>query len=127
MLLWNTTICVYSCIFIPTNTYSYTYINVKYLQFVTMEFSSLSVIRNRKGFLLLLFLFFLLPKFPILGSPTSTHLPIFSPPLTCITFPPFNKYLTGNLLWSSHVWREEGVESGTEEIYPANSNVPAKE
>lgn len=66
MLLWNTTICVYSCIFIPTNTYSCTYINVKYLQFVRMEFSSLSVIRNRKGFLLLLFLFFLLPKFPIL-------------------------------------------------------------
>lgn len=48
----------------------YIYNHGKYLQFVKMEFSSLSVIRNLEGFLLLSFLFSLLSKFPF---PSFSH------------------------------------------------------
>lgn len=81
--------------------------HVKYLQFLRMEFSSLSTVGNPESSFFLLFLFFfLLPIFPFLCfyyHYSLTHFLAALPLLICTTQFPFNNCLTGNLLWSSCV------------------------
>lgn len=119
--------CVYSYILTPTNTCLYLYRHVEYLQFLRMEFSSLSTVGNPEDSLSFLPSLFCSSNFPFRASTTAfspiTHIVSSPPLLISITYFPLSSYLTGNLLWSS-VQQEEGMvlKKFTQRIF----NIPSQ-